>query len=282
MPLRVQLPIPAKASIVERVARLEIPFSTYGIDAYGCDRAELARFFTALEWLYRKYFRVQVLGASQIPPRGRAMLIGNHSGGVAFDALMVVASAFFECEPPRLAQGMVEYFINKFPLASQMSGRLGQFTGLPEHAVRFLEAERLLMVFPEGARGTAKLFRERDSLVRFGTGFMRLALQTHSPIVPFGVVGAGEVMPTIMNLERLGRMFGVPYLPLTPYLLPLPLPAKIQILYGEPMRFDGDGSESDDVVQGWVDRVRDRVAHLVRQGRAVRHGRIPESAVRLG
>ena len=56
--------------------------------------------------------------------------------------------------------------------------------GLPEHAVRLLEDDRLLLVFPEGARGTAKLFKDRNSLVRFGTGFMRLALQTGTPIVP--------------------------------------------------------------------------------------------------
>jgi 1-acyl-sn-glycerol-3-phosphate acyltransferase len=46
------------------------------------------------------------------------------------------------------------------------------------------------MVFPEGARGTAKLYKERHSLVRFGTGFIRLALETRCPIIPFAFDGA--------------------------------------------------------------------------------------------
>src|SRR4029077_13360162 len=98
---------------------------------------------------------------------------------------------------PRLAQGMLEKFINRVPFASLWSNRCGQFTGLPEHAVRLLEDDRLLMVFPEGARGTAKLYKERHSLVQFGTGFMRLSLRTKTPIVPFGFIGGGEAVPTV-------------------------------------------------------------------------------------
>ena len=113
------------------------------------------------------------------------MLVGNHSGGVAIDGAMVLASMFFDMDPPRLAQGMAEKFINKVPFASEWANRTGQFTGLPENAVRLLEDERLLVVFPEGARGTAKLYKERYSLVDFGTGFMRLALKTKTPIIPF-------------------------------------------------------------------------------------------------
>ncbi len=282
MPLRVQLPIRTDPDVGERVRRLALPFSKWGVDKYGCDRDELGRFFTALQWMYRHYFRVKVLGAHNIPAQGRAMLVGNHSGGIALDGLMVIASSFFELEPPRLAQGMVEFFINKFPFASQMSTRLGQFTGLPEHAIRLLEEDRLLMVFPEGARGTAKLYKERDSLVRFGTGFVRLALQTRTPIVPLAFVGGGEAIPTVMNLVRLGHMLGVPYLPVTPWLAPIPLPVSLQILYGEPMQLRGDGTEVDEVIQGQVDRIRERVASLLRQGRALRHGHLEASAVRLG
>jgi 1-acyl-sn-glycerol-3-phosphate acyltransferase len=83
------------------------------------------------------------------------MLVGNHSGGVAIDGMMVIASQFFEMEPPRLAQGMAEKFLNQMPFASQITSRLGHLTGLPEHAERLLADERMLMVFPEGARGTA-------------------------------------------------------------------------------------------------------------------------------
>jgi 1-acyl-sn-glycerol-3-phosphate acyltransferase len=162
---------------------------------------------------------------------------------------------------------MAEKFIEHTPFGGSIAAKCGQFTGLPENALRLLRDERLLMVFPEGARGTAKLFHQRDSLVEFGTGFMRLALQTGTPIVPFGVVGAGDAMPTVYNAYRLGRAFGVPYLPVTPWLLPVPVPAQISIHYGAPMKFEGTGREDDEVVRGYVEDVKDTIAALIEYGK---------------
>ena len=195
------------------------------------------------------------------------MLVGNHSGGVAIDAAMVLCSCFFEMNPPRLGQGMADKFINRLPFASILASRTGQFTGLPEHARRLLEDDRLLMVFPEGARGTAKLYPERNTLVDFGTGFMRLALQTHSPIVPFAVLGGGDAFPTRSNSYTLGKLVGAPYVPITSYLLPIPRPARIEIYYAEPITFKGTGSEDDSVIMGYVAQVKAVVAELIEKHR---------------
>lgn len=241
------------------------------------DREALGRFFSGMWWLYRYYFAVSVYGVEHVPPRGRVMLVGNHSGGVALDGFITIGSMFFEMSPPRLAEGMAEKFIASFPVMGQWSSRLGQFTGLPEHAVRLLEDDRMLLVYPEGARGTAKLYPDRDSLVRFGTGFMRLALQTKTPIVPVAFVGGGDAIPTVMNVTKGARAFGVPYFPVTPYLFPLPLPVSFQILYGRPMTFPGTGNEVDEVVLGWVDEVKNEIGRLLDQGRRLRQGRIRES-----
>jgi len=253
--------------IAARVDRLELPFDARGVDEYGISKWHLTIAFRALAFLYRRYFHVRAQGLEHVPPRGRAMLVGNHSGGIALDAAMVIASCFLELDPPRLAQGMAEKFINRIPFASTWTARCGHLTGLPEHALRLLESERLLLVFPEGARGTAKLWKDRFSLVDFGTGFMRLALRTKSPIVPFAFLGGGDAIPTVGNLYKLGKLIGVPYLPVTPWLLPLPRPARLSVLYGEPMRVEGSGDEEDATVAGYVDRVKARIADLMEQGR---------------
>lgn len=281
MPFLTRLPVRPSRRVRERVDQLELPFGPYGVDPYGIDKRELARFFTALRFLYESYFSVHVHGIEHVPPRGRAMLVGNHSGGVGIDGVMVIASCFFAMEPPRLAQGMADKFLNKIAFSSPVTSRIGQFTGLPEHAVRLLEDERLLMVFPEGTRGTAKLYPERHSLVAFGSGFMRLALQARAPIVPLAFVGGGEAVPTIANLYRVGRALGLPYFPITPYGLPVPLPVRVDLLYGEPMTFDCKGDEVDDVINHCVDSVRDRIALLIQQGRDVRAGRIHETEIRF-
>jgi 1-acyl-sn-glycerol-3-phosphate acyltransferase len=251
-----------------RVDRLALPWNRYGIDPYGISKDDLVWFFEAAGFLYRSYFRVRTTGIEHVPERGRAMLVGNHSGGVALDALMVVASLFLEKEPPRLAQGMAERFLSKMPFAAPLLSRLGHLTGLPEHGARLLQDERLLLVFPEGARGTAKLYWNRNSLVQFGTGFLRLALQTSTPIIPFGFVGGGSAIPTVVNSYRLGHLLGAPYIPLTPWLLPLPLPASLGVHFGAPMIFEGSGNEDDAVIEEKVQQVKDRVLELIDDAKA--------------
>ncbi len=250
-------------SIRDLVNRLELPFNALGVDPYGVSKKHLVVFFSALGFLYRHYFRVRAVGLEHVPKRGRAMLVGNHSGGYATDGAMVLTSMLLEMDPPRLAQGMAEKFLNQLPIGSLWTSRCGQLTGLPEHAERLLEDDRLLMVFPEGARGTAKLYGERDSLVDFGTGFVRLALKTKTPIVPLGFVGGGEAVPTVHNSRTLGKLLGVPYVPITPYGLALPLPAKLAVHYGAPLVFEGTGDEDDAFIRGYVDTVKARIAELI-------------------
>lgn len=257
-------------SIDARVDRLELPFNALGVDPYGISKRHVALGMKALAFFYRHYFHVRAHGIEHVPKRGRAMLIGNHSGGVAIDGAMVLASMFLEMDPPRLGQGMAEKFINRIPFASSWTSRTGQFTGLPETAQRLLEDDRLLMVFPEGARGTAKLYKERWSLVDFGTGFMRLAMKTHAPIVPFGFIGGGDAIPTIANLYGIGRLLGAPYIPVTPYLLPIPRPVPLEVHYGEPMLFEGNGTEDDEVVLRHVEKVKSAIAALIEKGRSSR------------
>ncbi len=258
--------------VEERVSRMEIPFNATGTDPYGVSRQHLIMNYTALKFFYRHYFTVTCQGIDNVPARGRTMLIGNHTGGVALDATMIMASLFFEHEPPRLTQGMAEKFINTVPFFGQWTNRIGQFTGLPEHAIRLLEDERLLAVFPEGAKGTAKLYKERYTLVNFGTGFMRLALRTKTPIIPVAFLGGGEAIPTIRNSYTLGKLIGAPYVPITPYLFAFPLPVHLDIIYGEPLRFEGTGNEDDDVITGYVDQVKGKIAAMLERGQAKRKG----------
>jgi 1-acyl-sn-glycerol-3-phosphate acyltransferase len=256
----------------QRIERLELPFNALGVDPYGVSRKHLQWSLTGLAAMYRYYFTVETRGIHHVPPSGRAMLVGNHSGGIAIDGAMVIASCLLEMDPPRLAQGMVEKFLNRFPFMSLWASRTGQFTGLPEHAERLLREDRLLMVFPEGARGTAKLYRERYSLVDFGSGFVRLALKTKTPIVPCAVLGGGEAFPTVANGYRLGRVLGVPYVPIVAYGLPVPLPVKMEIEYAPPLVFSGTGNEDDEIVFGYVDKVKEVIGKMLASGAERRRG----------
>jgi 1-acyl-sn-glycerol-3-phosphate acyltransferase len=150
--------------------------------------------------------------------------------------------------------------------------------GTPANCEHMLQNEECVVAFPEGVRGMNKLFRDRYQLQRFGSGFMRLALETHTPIVPVGIVGSEEQNPGFANLEGLGRALGIPAFPITwafPWLGPLgmlPLPVKYRLYFGEPMCFEGDASEEDAVIAGKVERVKQAIQELLERGLREREG----------
>lgn len=262
--------LPLSDEILARVDRLGLPFNRHGVDPYGLRRTNLAQTYTFMAWMYRNYFDVHVFGLEHVPDQGRGMIVGNHSGGIALDAAMTGTAILLEKEPPRLGQGMAEKFIGKVPVIGTLAQRSGAVTGTPENAMHLLENERLLMVYPEGARGTEKLYPDRHRLVDFGTGFLRLALRAGSPIIPVAFIGGGDAIPTVANLYGVGRRLGVPYIPVTPWLVTWPRPTTLQIYFGEPLIFDGEGNEEDIVIHRWVETVKDRIRILIDRGVAER------------
>jgi 1-acyl-sn-glycerol-3-phosphate acyltransferase len=257
-----------QSEVQTRLDELDLDFNVYGYDPVGISRDHLGVFYSMLGFFYKQYFRVESSGLEHIPESGRAMLIGNHSGSLPADGGMVMASLFFDLDPPRYVHGMVEKFAQRLPFLSSWFSRIGQFTGLPEHATRMLNDDRLLMAFPEGVRGIGKLYKDKYKLARFGTGFMRIALKTQTPIVPFAYIGGEESFPAVYHAKSLAKIVGVPYWPVPPYLLPVPLPVHCRIHYGKPLVFEGTGNESDQVIEGYVEEVRTYVASLISEGRA--------------
>ncbi len=259
--------------IDERADRLAQKLNAYGFDAWGF-HADTARVTATLGgWLHRYYFRTKVFDIERVPDDGRVMLIANHSGQLPIDGLLVALSMFLDHDPPRLVRSMVEHWAPTLPLVGNFFTRCGQFTGLPENAVSMLERDEVVLVFPEGARGSGSLYRDRYRLQRFGTGFLRIALQTGTPIVPVAVIGGEEQAPSFSQLRPLARLLGVPYVPLTPTfpaLGPLglfPYPVRYRLHFGEPIFFgDGDPDEDDETLQGRIDEVRSRLEALMAEG----------------
>ena len=78
-------------------------------------------------------------------------------------------------------------------------------------------SEQLVLVFPEGRKGTEKPLRERYRLRRFGRGdYVRPAMRARAPIVPVAVLGAEEAQPVFAQLSLLRRLTRLPYVPVTP------------------------------------------------------------------
>ncbi len=258
--------------IRDRIDRMDIAFNQFGYDGWGLSRSAGEQALAVARWFYRSYFRVTCVGLDQIPT-GRVLLIANHSGQLPWDGMLISTALALEAEPPRFVRAMIERFFANPPWLNVMMARVGQVIGLPTHAERLLERDQVaLLVFPEGQRGSGRVWRDRYKILGYSQGFMRLALKTRTPIVPVGFVGGEEMCLSLSRMEPLARLVGTPYVPLSPTLLPLPLPVKVRIHFGAPMQFEGTGNEEDRAVFEKVAQVEAAVAGLLADGLAARKG----------
>jgi 1-acyl-sn-glycerol-3-phosphate acyltransferase len=252
-----------------RLSRVPVHVGDAGVDPFGLDPQWAKYALASTAFLHRYYFRTEVFGAENLP-KGRVLLVANHSGQVPIDGALIGAAMFMDVEPPRFIRAMVEKWTQTLPFVSLLFTRVGQVVGVPENAQRLLERDEALLVFPEGARGIAKTFDRRYQLTEFGLGFMRLAIETNTPIVPIAVIGGEEQYVSVANLGGLAKMLNMPAFPVIPQLLlpggQLPLPTKYRITFGEPMRFHGDPDDDDAVMEEKVWLVRQTVQSMVNRG----------------
>ncbi len=241
-----------------------------GFDAWGFSPAEAKRLYTVAKAIY-DYFRPEIHGAENIPA-GRVLIVPNHSGQVPFDGIVIAVATLLHAKPPRLVRAMVERWFPKMPFVNELFARGGAVLGAPINCRNLLRDEQAILVFPEGARGSGKLWKDRYQLVPFGRGFMRLALQTKTPIVPTAVIGGEEAIVSVHSSKILAKLIQAPYFPIPPH-LPLlgplayfPLPVKFRVYFGEPMTFEGAHDDEDAAIDAKVAQVMEQVRGLVDRG----------------
>jgi 1-acyl-sn-glycerol-3-phosphate acyltransferase len=247
----------------EALEALAKPPNEFGVDPFGFDPDYALSAVAPFVWLYKNYFRVEAHGVERVPA-GRVLLVGNHSGQIPLDGAMVGVAMLLEADPPRMVRAMTEKWAASLPYVSTVFARSGQIVGTPENARRLLVNGEAVMVFPEGVRGIAKLWPQRYQLQDFGLGFMRLALETDTPIVPVAIIGAEEQAPALLNLKSVGKLIGFPALPVT--VTPLPLPTKYRLYFGDPLTFSGSADEEDSELDRKVRVVKTTLQGMIQQG----------------
>jgi 1-acyl-sn-glycerol-3-phosphate acyltransferase len=230
---------------------------------------------TLLEFFYRYWFRCEVEGIENIPANGGALLVSNHSGALPPDAPMIGKAIKEEHPHPRPLNITIEHFFKGYPGFSMLLPKIGCVAAHPANVHRLLyDEEQLVLVFPEGRKGTEKLFKDRYRLRRFGRGgFVEAAMRAQAPIVPVCVVGAEEAAPVFAQVSFLQKLTGLLYFPITPTFPHLGLlgmlgylPAKFKIRFLEPIHFEDEGMYRDkSLVQTVAQDVRARIQEGVWQ-----------------
>jgi len=254
----------------------------YAVDEFGFDPQWTESFITVFKALYRDYWRVESTGVANVPSAGRALLVANHAGVLPWDGTMIKTAVFTEHSQPRHVRALVASQFMSMPLMSWFLRRTGQAVGHPDDTRRLLERDELVLVFPEGTRGTGKSFKDRYRLRRFGRGgFVATAIRAQSPIIPISVVGSEEIYPMIGDLGPLARFFGLPYFPVTPFwpwLGPLgmiPLPSKWRIQFHPPVDVSDlppTAAEDQHIVMSLADEVRDTIQQGIYDNLKLRRG----------
>ncbi|MEA2440214.1 MAG: hypothetical protein QOH76_1638 [Thermoleophilaceae bacterium] len=209
---------------------------------------------TLLEFFYRYWFRCEIEGVENVPATGGALLVSNHSGALPPDAPMIGKAIKEEHSHPRPLNITVEHFFKGYPGFSMLLPKIGCVAAHPANVHRLLhDEEQLVLVFPEGRKGTEKLYKDRYRLRRFGRGgFVEAAMRARAPIVPVCVVGAEEAAPVFAQVSVLQKLTGLLYFPITPTFPHLGLlgmlgylPAKFKIRFLEPIHFAEEGMYRD-------------------------------------
>ncbi|HQV21562.1 MAG TPA: lysophospholipid acyltransferase family protein [Agitococcus sp.] len=235
------------------------PLGSLDYDRWGYHRASAYRAAAGVRFLYDHYFKVQAFGRENIPATGRVLIVANHSGYLPLDGALLAYSILSNPYAPRVPRAMIERLFTGIPYIGSFLSEIGAVTGQTQNCLDMLKQEEAVIVFPEGIRGTSKGFINRYQLQRFGNGFMDIAIDTNTPIVPVGIVGCEEALPMFGNAKGMAKRFGLPYFPIT---VPFAIPTRVSLNFGEPLHFEGPIHSEDDL-EAKVNVVKAKIRQLI-------------------
>jgi 1-acyl-sn-glycerol-3-phosphate acyltransferase len=230
------------------------------------------------------WFRADVRGLENIPPRGPVLLVGNHSGGTLIADTFIFSQAF--CDhfgPEREFFQLAHDLVFKVPGIRATLTPYGTVPASPQNMHRALARGAALLVYPGGDHETYRAsWHSAEIDFAHRTGFVRLALKHGVRIVPVVSIGGqetalflgqGEHIARLLHLHRLLRIdvapvqiappWGVTVLDL-PGRLPLPAKISIEVLPPIDLREElggacGDPDEGYELVTG---RMQDALREL--------------------
>ena len=248
--------------LADAFALAQKPLGSLEYDRWGYHRgtSEAAAALTKL--FYEHYFRVEAYGREHIPPNGRILVVANHSGYLPLDGALIGYSMLTNPFGPRIPRAMIERFFPGVPYVGNFMNAIGAVVGETRNCYDMLNGDEAVIVFPEGARGSGKGFSKRYQLQRFGNGFVQIAIDTQTPVIPVAVVGCEEALPMLGNLKGLAGKMGLPYLAVGPL---LPLPVKVTIEFGDPIQLSGPVQSEDDL-DIMAETVKQQIRRLLQNG----------------
>lgn len=220
---------------------------------------------------FRRYFRLEIEGTENIPRRGSAIIAPNHSGYAGLDALLLAHVSHREAK--RIARILTHRFWFKSKITSMPFQKLGFLEASYENGLHCLQKNNVVIIFPEGEDGNFKPSSRMYQLQEFKTGFVRMALETQSPIIPTLVIGAEETHINLsqLNLSRFVRGLSLP-LPLN--VIPLPVKWKFKFLPPVFLPYQKSAAEDRELVYDLASEIQEQMQEALNDEIRKRGGNI--------
>jgi len=239
--------------------------------------------------VFDRYHGASVEGLEHVPA-GRALLVGNHSGGVMSPdmfALMLAWWRHFGADEP--AYGLAHDLPFLIPGFGTLMSKAGAVKASQANAMELLRRDAKVLVYPGGDIDAYRPWSRRNEIV-FGdrVGFIRLALRTGAPIVPVVAAGSHDALRILTDGRGIARMLGlkrcarVEVFPISlclpwgiafgpHFYWPIPVRIRIRVLPAMSWPSLGpDDAENDVIVRRCRDEVLERMQsaldELVREG----------------
>lgn len=213
--------------------------------------------------IVRKYFRLEVEGLENVPKTGRCLVVPNHSGVTALDAVMIAHEIHRGRRriPQMLAHPL--WFIG--PNIRILAKRMGLVEANKDAGENLLKRGKIVILFPEGASGNFKPTAKRYQLQEFRRGFVRMAMASKAPIVPTVVIGAEESNINLSALD-VSRLMKNTYVPMP--LNVVPLPAKWKIIFLPPIsmaKYSKKHADNHDLVYKVCEQVKTQIQERINE-----------------
>ncbi len=182
------------------------------------------------------YFRLKVTGVEQIPPTGPVILVPNHASFLDPPLLSsaVPRVIYFLMLHQHYYHPWFHWLFRRLPCIPMKRSAAGGTAF--KHCLQVLIHERILCVFPEGG-----ISREQKAH-GLKHGAVLLALHTHAPIVPVGIIGASKAL-------ALKQWF--------------PRPRPISINFGKPLYVPASDSRDKVFLQQLTEQIMEQVQALL-------------------
>lgn len=133
--------------------------------------------------IFKAVYKPEIIGNERIPKTGRIILAGNHTN--YFDCILV------GCATDRCVHYLAKDELMRGPLKIIFKNlgiipvnRRTKDKAALETAVKYLNDEKLIGIFPEGT-----INRTEDIIMPFKFGAVKMSRDTRTPIIPFVITG---------------------------------------------------------------------------------------------